>query len=85
MLLPTKTKVAILAAPGIALALFLFVASDSKEKNTQPLAYNHKVHVGNAGLKCTECHLYAEQKASATIPTLEVCRNCHSDQPLSES
>lgn len=75
----------ILAVSGIALGLFLFVASDSDKKNTQPLAYNHKDHVGKAELKCTECHLYAEQKASASIPTLEVCRNCHSDQPLSES
>jgi hypothetical protein len=85
MLVPTRTKVAILAVPGIALVLFLFVPSDSKEKNTQPLAYNHKVHVEKAELKCTECHLYAEQKASASIPTLEVCRNCHSEEPLSES
>ncbi len=85
MLVPTRTKVAILAAAGIVLVLFLFAASDSKEKNIQPLAYNHKVHVEKAELKCTDCHLYAEQKASAAIPPLEVCQNCHSDQPLSGS
>ena len=51
----------------------------------QPINYNHKVHIEKAGMNCTDCHAYAEKLASASIPTLETCQNCHNDTPLSQS
>jgi hypothetical protein len=53
----------------------------------QPIAFNHKAHVG-AGLECTICHRYVREQAFATLPTLETCLMCHatkmSDNPEEE-
>jgi hypothetical protein len=43
----------------------------------QPIAFNHRVHVEEAGADCTDCHLYARTGVRATIPNLEVCGQCH--------
>lgn len=45
----------------------------------QPLAFNHRVHVQEAGFDCTDCHAYARSGVRATIPTLEVCAGCHEE------
>ncbi len=71
--------------PMFIVIIIVLYAFTSGEKATQPLAYNHKIHIDNAGLTCTDCHTTVESSASATIPNLEICSTCHSDQPLSES
>lgn len=81
-----RKGVFILSATGIVfLAVFLVVRSYSRGRTSQPVAYNHKVHIENAGLHCTDCHIHAEDKASASIPSLDVCGNCHSAEPVSKS
>jgi hypothetical protein len=51
----------------------------------QPIAYNHNLHVEQEGLGCLDCHALAEEMASATIPPLAVCQDCHDEEPMSES
>lgn len=46
----------------------------------QPIAFNHQLHVGENGMECTDCHLYAETGVRATIPNLEVCSGCHTEE-----
>ncbi len=36
-------------------------------------------------MACVECHRYAETHARATIPNIEVCVGCHSQEPLGDS
>ncbi len=55
------------------------------DKVVQPIAFNHKVHIETAGMNCKDCHLNVETIARASIPTLEVCQTCHSDEPISKS
>ncbi len=43
----------------------------------QPVAYSHKLHVGELGLDCRYCHATVETSAVATIPPTKVCMNCH--------
>ncbi len=75
-----------LVIAGMALvAVILVVNSYSRGRSPQPIAYNHKVHLANAGLNCSDCHVYAADNAAATIPTLEVCQNCHNAEPVSKS
>ncbi|MFQ5865193.1 MAG: cytochrome c3 family protein [bacterium] len=50
----------------------------------QPVAYNHYIHVEENGMECLECHQYAEVNARASIPNIEVCRDCH-EEAISES
>ncbi len=49
------------------------------EPVSQPIAYNHRLHLEDVGLECTDCHLYALTGMRATIPNLEVCIDCHED------
>jgi hypothetical protein len=59
----------------------------------QPIPFSHKHHVGDDGIDCRYCHAGVEQAAVASIPSTNVCLNCHSQlfadapvlQPLHES
>jgi len=44
---------------------------------SQPISFNHRLHVEDLGSDCTDCHLYAETGVRATIPNIEVCSDCH--------
>lgn len=43
----------------------------------QPIAFNHRLHVEEAGMGCVDCHHGALTQARATIPNIEVCGDCH--------
>ena len=82
-----KESTLVLIIAGLAVLFsFIFMKFPSpRETVSQPLAFNHRVHIENAGLTCKECHLNVEKMAVATIPTLEICQTCHTDAPLSKS
>jgi len=58
--------------------------SSRKQDSAQPIAYNHYKHVEESGMGCLDCHLNAGENARASIPNIEVCRDCH-DVALTES
>lgn len=43
----------------------------------QPIKFSHKVHVGDNKIDCMYCHTTVEQGKSASIPTANLCMNCH--------
>jgi mono/diheme cytochrome c family protein len=43
----------------------------------QPIAYSHELHAGKYQIACTYCHTGAERGKSATIPSVNICMNCH--------
>lgn len=43
----------------------------------QPIAYSHKKHAGDLKIDCKYCHVGVEVSKSATIPSLNICMNCH--------
>ena len=43
----------------------------------QPIYYSHKVHAGINQINCQYCHTGAYQGKQATIPSVNVCMNCH--------
>jgi len=43
----------------------------------QPIYYSHKVHAGINQINCLYCHGNAFEGKSATIPSVNVCMNCH--------
>ncbi len=43
----------------------------------QPIAFNHAVHIEDAGMQCIECHTDAETDVSAGLPGKEMCMDCH--------
>lgn len=52
---------------------------------TQPVPYEHTVHVQQLGMDCRFCHSFVEVAGTANIPTVQTCMSCHqqvkSDSP----
>ncbi|WP_345954951.1 cytochrome c3 family protein [Mucilaginibacter sp. PAMB04168] len=43
----------------------------------QPIKYSHELHAGVMKINCQYCHSSAYKGKNATIPSLNVCMNCH--------
>ncbi|MCS7189648.1 MAG: c-type cytochrome, partial [Bacteroidia bacterium] len=43
----------------------------------QPIAFSHKTHAGEYKIACQYCHIGVEKGKSATIPSTNICMNCH--------
>jgi hypothetical protein len=81
-----RTLVASVSVTGVILIALIFrMVSNAGGDNIQPIRYNHKVHIESVGLTCADCHKGVETLASATIPVLAVCQECHSDELITES
>jgi hypothetical protein len=75
-----------MAKPGIKILLILsciIIASAligaSRHPGSQPIQYNHKLHVEEAGLTCLDCHKNATTLTRASIPNISICGDCHDD------
>jgi len=44
---------------------------------TQPIAFNHKLHAGDNAIDCQYCHSTVEKSKTASIPSVNICMNCH--------
>jgi hypothetical protein len=43
----------------------------------QPIAFSHKLHAGQYKVDCNYCHTGVNRGKSATIPSANICMNCH--------
>lgn len=43
----------------------------------QPIAFSHKLHAGDYEIDCKYCHTGVMKGKSATIPSINICMNCH--------
>ena len=50
---------------------------NKKYQPEQPIYYSHKVHAGTNQINCLYCHGGAYEGKHATIPSVNVCMNCH--------
>lgn len=68
------------------LAVFLcFFSTCSPSGNySQPIAYNHKIHIEEAELGCIDCHARSTTHQKASIPNIELCVECH-EEAMTES
>lgn len=44
----------------------------------QPVPFSHKLHAGDFKIDCQYCHAGVDKSRHATIPSMNVCLNCHS-------
>lgn len=68
----------------IGSSIFFIMSVIVYSKITQPVEFNHKIHIVDLELDCTECHRYVTKSRKATLPGREVCLECHSE-PQGES
>lgn len=71
----TRNKILIIGLL-IGLLIWSIAASDIQR---QPIAFNHNLHVVEVGMDCSECHQYVTKSRKATLPTKEICSDCHSE------
>ncbi len=45
---------------------------------TQPIAFSHAIHAGKFEIDCQYCHTGVRKGKSASIPSPNICMNCHS-------
>lgn len=43
----------------------------------QPIAFSHKLHAGEYEIDCNYCHTGVNKGKAATIPSANICMNCH--------
>jgi hypothetical protein len=73
---------------GLALLLFLGVGGcvvfDAFGGGPRPLAFSHKIHVGDEGLDCADCHRGAATQDDPGMPVLQQCLLCHEELDASK-
>jgi hypothetical protein len=53
-------------------------ASNQGYAPEQPIPFSHKLHAGQYQIQCQYCHVGVEKSNHATVPSVNVCMNCHS-------
>lgn len=67
------------------LCLFVYLLTNNKVvigynqnyQPDQPLPFSHEMHAGQMKIDCKYCHTSVEVSRHASIPSLNVCMNCH--------
>jgi mono/diheme cytochrome c family protein len=78
-----KVYIAMLALVFFAIAGYQFSKAAigfGRQKGyepVQPIFYSHKVHAGINQINCQYCHSSVTESKHATIPSVNVCMNCH--------
>ena len=63
----------------LSATVIFFVQCGGQEEVVQPIEYSHYIHFNDVGLDCTDCHIGVEDYINATIPTIEICADCHEE------
>ncbi len=50
----------------------------------QPIAFNHALHLTDAGLECLDCHTDAKVRWHAGLPGKDMCFECHDPEDIAE-
>ena len=61
----------------VGMVAILYAFGPSGERVTQPLAFNHAIHLEDAGLACLDCHTNAGTAVYAGLPGADICLDCH--------
>ncbi|MBN2082792.1 cytochrome c3 family protein [bacterium] len=75
--------VLVLAVGGLLYMVVLVLTATSPEtqasgyRPVQPVPYSHALHAGELGIDCRYCHVGVDTGAKATLPSTELCMNCH--------
>ena len=71
------TLLLIVVTLGMGGWAFLDTFSNVGYAPQQPVPFSHKLHAGTRKIPCLYCHSNAERSRHATIPSTNVCMNCH--------
>lgn len=64
-------------AVTVAVAVALVACRGEAVTPSQPIAFDHALHVGAEKIPCTDCHPGAELGVRASLPSVGRCLACH--------
>ena len=68
---------------GVPIALMAWVRTPNVTRQfapvSQPIPFDHRLHVTGFGIDCRYCHASVERSPAAGIPAAATCVPCHSD------
>ena len=67
----------VVLALGAAAYIYIPTASNQGYAPEQPIPFSHKLHAGDNKIACAYCHSSVEKSAHASVPSVNVCMNCH--------
>jgi hypothetical protein len=67
----------VLLGAGIAGVSLFPTASNQGYAPEQPIPFSHKLHAGQYKMACQYCHSSVEKSKHASVPSVNVCMNCH--------
>lgn len=75
-----RTLVALIVLFGVFNSLHNVATNVNFNHNyqpVQPIAFSHALHAGQYEIECQYCHVGVEKGKNATIPSTNICMNCH--------
>jgi len=54
-----------------------FLCEDENYRPEQPIKFSHALHAGKNEIECVYCHSTANKSKTPSIPSTNVCMNCH--------
>lgn len=79
--LPIKVLVAVICIKVVTVVGITYYCTPKYTRvgfqPTQPVAYDHSLHVTQLGMDCRYCHFGVEEAGHSNIPTTQTCMNCH--------
>ncbi len=75
---PIILAVIVLVLLGSFLSFWWNLGNSVGYKPEQPIPFSHKIHAGDNQVPCLYCHVNVDKGRHATVPSLNVCMNCHS-------
>lgn len=75
------TLLVVVSSILVGVSLTLYAAWPSRIRlgyaPDQPIPFSHLLHAGTLAIACQYCHTQTDRGAEATLPTIDICMNCH--------
>mgnify|MGYP005853581065 CR=1 FL=1 len=75
--LGTLTAIIFLIIAKVGIDKVMDIGMQQGYAPTQPIAFSHKLHIGKYQIACQYCHTTVMKAKSASIPSANICMNCH--------
>jgi hypothetical protein len=70
--------IVVLLVVGTGVNALMNVGVNTGYAPDQPIPFSHKLHAGQYNIPCMYCHVGVEKSKHATVPSMNICMNCHS-------
>jgi hypothetical protein len=79
--LPLVAALGVAVAGGVVTFVFVYYFSPNNLQvgyaPVQPVPFSHRLHAGQLGMDCRDCHANVERSHEAMVPPTQTCMGCH--------